>query len=129
MPIKERKVHKVRGQRTHGKGKKGSRVRDGGKGMAGSHKHKWSWIIKYKPDHFGGDSMKSLKKKPKATNIGYLNEYALTKGITEIDAIKLGFSKVLGGGNVTKPLKVRAKFFTQKAKEKLEKAGGEAITK
>ena len=32
--------------------------------------------------------------------------------------------KVLGNGELTKPLIVKAKKFTQSAKEKIEKAGG-----
>ncbi|MFN4133976.1 MAG: uL15m family ribosomal protein, partial [Candidatus Hadarchaeales archaeon] len=45
----------------------------------------------------------------------------------KVDVGKLGISKVLGGGRITKPLDVVAKRFSALAKEKLEKAGGRAI--
>ena len=128
MALKNRKIRrKHRGTRVCGRGKKGSRRRDGGRGLAGSHKHKWTWIIKHDPEHFGHDKMKP-KKKPKTVNIGYLNQYAESMDKNEVNALELGFEKVLGGGKVTKALKVKAKYFTESAKQKLSAAGGEAIT-
>jgi len=52
MPSRTRKL---RGSRTHGRGKKHGRGAGGrgGTGMAGLHKHKFKWMIKYAPDHFG----------------------------------------------------------------------------
>ena len=81
MPLKERKIRSQhRGTRNCGRGKKGSRKKGGGRGLAGSNKHKFSWITKYMPDHFGHEKMKGAKK-PKSMNVGYLNEFALTKEI------------------------------------------------
>lgn len=128
MPQKNRKIRtKFRGTRNCGRGKKGSRKRDGGRGMAGSHKHKLTWVLKYDPDHFGANSMTS-KPKLKTVNVDYLNELAVTKSKDEIDVISLGFQKVLGRGKVTKAIIVKAKAFTASAKEKIEKAGGQALT-
>ncbi|MCD6522860.1 MAG: uL15 family ribosomal protein [Candidatus Diapherotrites archaeon] len=129
MPRKKRKINKHRGTRTCGRGKKGSRRKSSGKGMAGAHKHKWTWIIKNKPDHFGSESMKPIKKKMKAINIDYINELALTRKMKEIDVASIGYEKVLGRGKLSTPIKVVAKAFTAAAKEKIEKAGGEAIIK
>ncbi len=127
MPQKIRKIRKAhRGTRNCGRGKKGSRKRDGGRGLAGSNKHKLSWIIKNDPGHFGAEPMKGSKK-PKAVNIGYLNEWALTNGKDEVNALGLGFQKVLGRGEVTKAITVKAKAFTASAKEKIEAAGGKAL--
>ena len=71
MPQKNRKIRtKLLGSRNVGRGKKGSRKRDSGRGLAGSSKHMKSWIIKNKPDHFGHETMRG-KKKPKAVNVGY----------------------------------------------------------
>jgi large subunit ribosomal protein L15 len=127
MAIKDRKIQKKRGTRNCGKGKKGSRRRDGGKGLAGSKKHKYSWIIKNRPGHFGSPSMTSLQKKPKAVNIGFLNQYAISQNVKEIDISTLGYGKVLGGGAVTQAITIKAKVFTEKAKTKLEEAGGKAV--
>lgn len=44
----------------------------------------------------------------------------------KISKIKNGL-KVLGNGEITKPLKVYAHRFSQSAKDKIEKAGGKAI--
>src|SRR5439155_23476524 len=58
MPTRLRKVRRLRGSRTHGYGQIGQHRhsgKQGGHGNAGLHKHKWSWMIKYEPDHFGRD--------------------------------------------------------------------------
>ncbi len=128
MSLKERKIRtKHRGTRNCGRGRKGSRKKGGGRGLAGSNKHMLSWIQKYLPDHFGHESM-SGKKQLKAVNIGYLNEWAVTNDKSEVDARSFGFQKVLGRGEVNKAITVKAKVFTASAKEKIEKAGGKALT-
>jgi len=48
----------------------------------------------------------------------------ISKGI--IKSIRDGL-KVLGKGEITKPLQVQAHWFSKSAKEKIEKAGGRAI--
>ena len=56
MIRKKKKVKKIRGSRTCGEGshkKRRGAGNKGGRGMAGGHKHKWTWIIKYMPDYFG----------------------------------------------------------------------------
>src|SRR2546427_8353697 len=49
------RTRKLRGSRTHGRGKKHGRGAGGrgGTGMAGLHKHKFKGMIKYDPEHFG----------------------------------------------------------------------------
>src|SRR3989454_8864250 len=49
------RTRKLRGSRTHGRGKKHGRGAGGrgGTGMAGLHKHKFKWMIEYDPEHFG----------------------------------------------------------------------------
>src|SRR5256885_8978201 len=49
------RTRKVRGSRRPGRGKKHRRGAGGrgGTGMAGLHKHKFKWMIKYDPEHFG----------------------------------------------------------------------------
>lgn len=131
MATKNRKIRKMRGTRTVGKGKKGSRRKSGGKGMAGSQKHKYTWVLRYTPDWFGKRGMPraALKPKPKSVNVGYLSEYAEKHDLKEIDVTQLGFEKVLGGGKISKPITIKAKKFTKKALEKIKEAGGKAVEK
>lgn len=140
---RKKKVRKFRGKRTYGYGshKKhrggGSR---GGRGLAGMHKHKWSYTVKYAPDHFGKRGFKiplAVTKKVKSINLKQLDQ--LTEKLVEqklaekegdkikINLTKLGYQKVLGSGKIRKPLIVEAKFFSKKAIKKIEKAGGRVV--
>ena len=119
------KIKKRRGKRWHGFGSKkkhrgkGSR---GGKGFAGSAKHRWSYITTYKPDHFSGKGFFSLKKKYKEINIDQLVK--LTGNKKDIDLSTHGYSKLLGRGEISKAINVKVESFTTSAKEKIEAAGG-----
>lgn len=140
MTVRREKRHrKFRGRRTyHGSHKKwrggGSR---GGRGAAGLHKHKWSWIVKYDKDHFGRFVNKRFNPRVKAVNVDFLDKKAetfLKQKIAEkdgdaikINVLKLGYGKVLGGGKVTHALIVESKLFSKTAEEKLVKAGGKAV--
>ncbi len=151
MVVRRRKKSpkKYRGSRTCGGGhhrKRSGAGNKGGRGMAGSHKHKWFHVIKYMPDHFGKHGFNrppKLVKEPNIVNVGDLDVMAdllLEEGIAEkeddrivIDVTdeklkKYGgpFDKVLGRGRVTRPLVVIAPEFSEKAVQKLEEAGGEA---
>ncbi|MCW1296307.1 MAG: uL15 family ribosomal protein [Candidatus Parvarchaeota archaeon] len=78
-----------------------------------------------------------LKKHERGINIGFIDEKIeslLEKGIASkdgeyyvIDISKLGYDKLLSGGNVTKKIIVKAKSFSKKAKEKIERAGGKIV--
>ena len=140
---KKKKFRKFRGHRTYGYGshKKhrggGSR---GGRGKSGMHKHKWSYTTKYEPEHFGKRGFKTpqaIVKKIKSINLKDLDKI-VEKLLKEkkakkegekikINLIKIGYEKLLSSGKVTKPLIVEAKYFSKKAAEKLEKAGGKAV--
>jgi len=113
---------------THGKGKKGGRGSGlrGGRGNAGLHKHKFTYMLKYMPDHFGVHGFKrdpSLVKRDKIINIGQLDERY--HGKKEIDLSKEGFDKLLGGGIVEHGYKITVKSASQKAIEKIAQSGGE----
>lgn len=141
MVVRIRKKRR-RGERTyHGSHKKwrggGSR---GGRGRAGLHKHKWSYTVKYAPEHFGKRGFKrplTVRKEIKALNLSELDEMVeilLKQKVAkkENDKIKInlseiGFEKLLGKGKVTKALIIETKFFSKKAKEKIEKMGGKII--
>ena len=54
MPTRQRKHRRMRGHRTVGYGQISQHRRHpGGRGHAGLHKYKWSWVTTYDPDYFG----------------------------------------------------------------------------
>jgi large subunit ribosomal protein L15 len=133
MATKDRKIRKMRGSKTCGYGSKkkhrgkGSK---GGKGYAGSHKHKWTYIVKYEPDHFGKHGFTPVKRKEaKTINVGELEELLKKNSLekNEIDLTELGYEKLLGKGKVTKPFIIKVKEFSEIAKRKIESAGGKII--
>ena len=115
-------------QRTHGKGntknKRGAGCR-GGRGRAGSHKHKYS---KYYMD-FGGK--KGLKAKPnqKTINLSELNEKFsefVEKGFIKksgkafiLEQKNFPFEKIMGKGELNKKIEIQGIKLSKKAKEKL----------
>lgn len=142
---KERKSRKLRGSRTHGYGsvgqhrKAGSR---GGRGAAGMHKHKWTWVVKYYPDWFGKHGFKNpnptiIKDELKTINLRELSEIVeellgkgelrTEAGLVEVDLQKLGFNKLLGKGELTRPLKIITPSASKRAIEKVKTAGGEVV--
>lgn len=140
---KKKKVRKFRGHRTYGYGShkkhrgKGSR---GGRGLAGLHKHKWSYTVKYAREHFGKRGFlrpQGIIKKVKTINLKELEQIAdklVEQKLAEVEGdkikinvLKLGYEKVLGKGKVTKPLIIEAKCFSKQAIKKLEEMGGKAI--
>ena len=124
------KTKKYRGSRTHGRGKKAGRGAGlkGGRGNAGSHKHKYMHMIKYMPDHFGRRGFKrpqKLIKEEKTINVGLLEEKF--PDAKEVDLEKEGFDKLLGSGIVNKPFIVKVPKASKKAIEKIESKGGKVI--
>jgi len=138
---KSQKHRRFRGRRTyHGSHKKARGAGNrGGRGMAGMHKHKWSWVIKYEPDYFGKHGFKMPQKilrtgavrtitiKDLDRQIGSLLEKKVAK--QEGDAIKInladiGYDKLIGTGKATHKLHVEAKSFSKNVEGKLKEAGG-----
>jgi len=141
---KRKKRVKLRGSKTHGWGAKKKhrgKGNKGGSGRAGSGKRgdarkpsNWK-NLKY----FGkyGFKKKGLKENIKAINLSYLEDnfdnLISKKLITEqggfffIDISKLGYNKLLSTGKITKKFKIQAKYASNKALEKIKKAGGEVI--
>jgi large subunit ribosomal protein L15 len=108
--------------------------------MAGLLKHKFKWMIKYDPEHFGSRGFKrhkSLRKEVRSLNLSELMESMagfVEKGFArprdggyEVNLQAAGFQKLLGRGNVNVPLKVIVPAATSKAVEKVEGAGGEVV--
>ena len=113
---------------THGRGKKGGRgagLRDG-RGNAGLLKHKYMYMLKNIPDHFGRSGFKrhqSITMRDKTINVGQLEEKFT--GQKDIDLTKEGFDKLLGGGKINSSLKIRVKAASQKAIDKIAEKKGE----
>jgi len=124
---REKKVRKKRGHRTYGYGthKRGGGSR-GGRGQAGMHKHKWSYTVKYDPEHFGkhGFSRTFAGRKVKAINLKELDAIAKKSGKSEVDLTEMGYGKLLGTGRITKAVTVKVGSFSKGAAKKIEAAGG-----
>ena len=139
MPHKLRKIRKKRGSRTCGYGRVGQHRKSGSKSYrrAGRHKHLWTYIVKYEPEHFGKKgftSPRSLRKTVKAINVGKLIEDIEKfqpkeeEGKIFVDLEKFGITKLLGSGRVTKPLVVKVASCSRTAAEKIREAGGQVLT-
>ncbi len=137
MPTRIRKVRRQRGSRTHGYGQIGQHRhsgKQGGHGNAGLHKHKWSWLILHDPDHFGRDPFRppSWHKVSKWANVGDLDSFTQDGGSkggpVSVDLEAIGVEKLLGSGDVTRAYNVKVSSYTERAKQKLEEAGGKILT-
>lgn len=130
---KRRRKNKLRGERTFGggdtKNRRGSGTK-GGKGRAGSKKHKFS-----KYYMFAGTLRKHKpKQKGRTMNVGDLCEklgFFLEKKMVEkqgemfvVDGKKLGIAKLLGKGSVTQKILLKNMNASSKTTEKIIQAGG-----
>jgi len=61
-------------------------------------------------------------------NVGELSELLSKMGKKEIDIAELGYEKLLGGGRVNGAYRIKAAIFSESAKEKISKAGGEVVS-
>lgn len=143
MPTKDRKVRKKRGSRTHGWGQIGQHRAGGGRGghgKAGLDKHKWTYVVKHDPTYWekkGFVSARALGKKVSIINVGKLDDLAdklesekkLEKKEKKLflDLESLGYGKLLGTGEVSKPIVVKVASYSEAASRKLEEAGGEIL--
>jgi large subunit ribosomal protein L15 len=141
---KGKKSRKLQGRtRSMGWGRIGQHRKSGargGFGLTGFQKHKWIWTIKYAPNWYGKHGFTrppSLLPEVKAINVGELDElakYMLSRNLAikedekiVIDTTSMGFNKVLGRGRVTLPIKLIARQVTEKARRKIEEAGGQVV--
>lgn len=142
MVHKTKKRKKSKGQRgttTYGHGarkKWKSSGHKGGKGMAGTGKradHKKSLIIKlYGTKYFGKQgvtSRSSAKDRRKSINLFAIEKDfdSLMKKYGKGNELDLSGFKILGEGELTKKVTIKALAFSENAKEKIEKIGGKAI--
>lgn len=118
--------------KTSGKGHKGQNARSGGGVKAGFEGGNIPMIRKIP---IRGFNNKDFKKVYSTVNVGDLEIFEANAEITEellYETRVVGKRgayglKVLGDGNVTKPLTIHASKATKSAIEKIEKAGGKII--
>ena len=122
-------MRRQRGRKLHGWGSKkkhrgkGSK---GGHGYGGSHKHKYSYIVNYEPEHYGYKGfVRPGKKKLKAINVGEIEKILEKQEHGEVlDLRAMGYGKLLSRGTISVAVKIRVPKATEKAKLKVEQAGG-----
>src|SRR3989338_10503867 len=98
----KQKTRKLRGRTSHGWGMKKKHRGGGslgGRGYAGRHKHKYSYVTTKEPDWYGKKGFHSLKKRVRTINVGDIEEISNEK--TEVDLSALGYSKLLSRGSVS----------------------------
>ena len=127
MPTRVRKARRYRGMRTHGYGQINQHRhsgQQGGHGAAGLHKHKWSWMVKFDPDHFGRDPFRppGYVRPSNWLNVGDLDVVASGRDVLNLTS--MGVQKLLGSGSVSRSYQVTVASFTKKAQAKIEAAGG-----
>ena len=134
-----RKNERHRGSRTHGRGKKGGRGAGlrGGRGNAGLNKHNQLKVKIDNPRYFGRIGFKrhpSLHNNKGTINVGNIQSNLpkyLENGMAKkegkgivIDLTETDYEKLLGSGVIKAPVTIKVYEATQRAKDKVEAAGG-----
>lgn len=142
MPTRLKKSRKARGHVSAGYGRVGKhRKHSGGRGMAGSLKHRKTNILRYHPNYFrkvGATVFAEKKNRNFCPSINIDKIWSLVdESIKEekpegkapvVDLLEHGYFKVLGRGFIpNRPLIVKAKFFSRMAEEKIKAVGGACI--
>lgn len=135
------RTRKLRGSRTHGRGKKHGRGAGGrgGTGNAGLHKHKFKWMIKYDPEHFGRHGFTrhaqiretiAIDLEDLARRLGELEaagHAAKDNSRINVDLTAAGIDKLLGSGRVGVPMRITVAKASDAAVSKVAGAGGEVV--
>lgn len=127
-----KKITKQRGNRTHGWGSQkkhrggGSR---GGRGRGGVMDHKKGWLWK-KGEKLGKRGFKSLEQRglrDSGCEINLRDIEKMAGDKKEINLLDHGYERVLGTGEIKRPLRITARHFSARAEEKIKKVKGEAV--
>ena len=138
----KKRIKRIRGTRTCGGGshkKRRGKGSKGGSGHAGAYSHHVVWSLKRgiikghnasRPYQYGSSDDTTM-------NVGELEEMLgelLTAGKAEekgdgiyLDVRELGVQKILGKGNVTRKLMLKAEKISKTAQEKIERLGGSVV--
>lgn len=136
------RTKKMRGSRTHGRGKKSGRGAGiiGGRGQAGLGKTGKIGMLKYDRDHFGRHGFKRPQCMVEANstiNVAELEEqvdhfvqmgFGAKEGdIYNINLTNAGIDKLLGNGSISVAVNVTVAEVSAKAREKIEASGGNIV--
>ncbi len=109
----------------------------GGHGNAGWKRHKWSAVIRYNLDVGSKGFVPIHPKSTSAINVGDLSlqlDRLIAEGsakqagnMVEVDLGKAGYHKLLGSGGISQPLRIIVSETSERAQEKVGKAGGEIV--
>ena len=135
------RTRKLRGSRTHGRGKKHGRGAGGrgGTGNAGLHKHKFKSMIKYDPEHFGRHgftrhaqitSTVAIDLEDLGRRLGEFEAAGHAKkdnSRIDVDLTAAGIDKLLGSGRVAIPMRITVAKASEAALAKVAGAGGEVV--
>jgi large subunit ribosomal protein L15 len=127
---------KFLGSRNHGKGNAKNRRGKGNKGgwgRAGMHKHRFSYITVHERHfmahggRYGFHNQNATPQLP-VVNLWHIEQLALSGKLEKRDGRDYYEfeGKVLGSGQITRPVTVKAARFSGKAAEKIKAAGGSA---
>ena len=115
--------------KTGGRGHKGQKARSGGKIRAGFEGGQMPLVRRIPKRGFNNIFAKPMT----AVNVALLNSFEDGAVVDAAAIIEAGIVsecpnglKVLGGGELTKKITVKAAAFSESAKEKIEQAGGKA---
>lgn len=144
MPTRLSHSRKKRGHVQMGHGRVGKhRKHPGGRGNAGGQHHHRINFDKYHPGYFGKVGMRQfhqLKNREfcptvnldKLFNVAGEGVYEAAKSAASgkapvIDLVSKGYFKLLGNGQITVPVIVKAKYFSKLAEKKIQAAGGACL--
>jgi large subunit ribosomal protein L27Ae len=143
MPTDKKRSRKKRGHVSSGHGRIGKhRKHPGGRGNAGGQHHHKILFEKYYSGFFGKRGMRSFRKTKQKSYCPTVNidrVHGLISQIKEVNINKkyiiptvnlsnLGSFKLLGKGKLLNvPIIFKSKFFSKKAKDKIQKSGGSCI--
>jgi large subunit ribosomal protein L27Ae len=134
MPTRLHKNRKKRGHVSAGHGRIGKhRKHPGGRGLAGGQHHHRINMDAYHPGYFGKVGMRHFHLTKNQYHVNTVNIDKLAQlvvnsqvdGIPVIDALKLGYQKVLGKGKLPLvPFILKTRLVSKEAERKIVEAGG-----
>ncbi len=124
-----KKGRKLRGYRRGRGARKNNRGAGnrGGRGRSGVGKRSQHKASMFPKGSFGSRGFTSKVKKPETINLRQLDIMVKKLGKNEIDLSEFGIEKLIGGGKITVPVKVKVKYVTEGAKQKIVEIGGEIL--
>lgn len=143
MPDQVKKTRKLRGHVSHGHGRVGKhRKHSGGRGLAGGLTHMRTFFMRFHPDHFGKRGMRIYHRKENSNYDRWISSARLwglipkeqrdtflqSDKVPVIDVREFGYHVVVGGAlSLERPVVVKARYFTEPAKEEITRTGGKWI--